>query len=141
MKWVNDEKVCTQCGILKPRSEYYKSTRDGNVSKCKICTGINRENRRLKKLYGITLEEYYKILEEQNHKCLICGSNENSGWGKFHVDHNHKTNKIRGLLCSNCNTAIGLVKENPFVLLKMIKYLKGEKEDEKIPTHEFSVDK
>jgi len=129
MKWTKEGKICTQCKILKTREEYYKNTRDGYFSKCKKCTIVNRENRRLKKTYGINLKDYALILKEQNYRCKICGSTENRGWGKFHIDHNHNTGQIRGLLCSNCNTLLGLCYENGLILLKAIKYLEENKND------------
>lgn len=129
-RWTELGKKCTQCGKVKTREEYYKrtrGTRNEYHSKCKDCSQINRENRRLKQKYGITLEDYNKMLENQKGRCKICGTTKNSGHGKFHVDHNHKTSKVRGLLCSKCNLCLGACNDNALILFKMIKYLKGEK--------------
>ena len=77
-----------------------------------------------KKRYGITLEEYEQILEKQNAVCAICGeSNNHKTQQHLHIDHNHKTGKVRGLLCIRCNTIIGNCKENADVLRKAIKYI------------------
>lgn len=66
----------------------------------------------LKRRYGTTIEEYKKLLENQNHSCAICGMHEGEFKKSLHLDHCHKINKIRGLLCANCNTALGHFKED-----------------------------
>lgn len=73
----------------------------------------------LKSKYGITIEDYYQMVDNQNSKCLIC-KNEYP----LYVDHNHTTHKVRGLLCSDCNSGIGLLKEDENILLSAIKYIK-----------------
>jgi hypothetical protein len=82
-----------------------------------------RRNIELRYLFGITLDDYNKLKENQNYKCAICG-NERSEKKDFHVDHCHSTGKIRGLLCSNCNTGLGQFKDNIELLNKAISYLK-----------------
>ena len=81
----------------------------------------------LKTRYGITREEYDQFLEEQDNVCAICGCKETSKFKsrirELSVDHNHKTGKIRGLLCHNCNNILGRAKDNPLILMKCIKYL------------------
>lgn len=81
---------------------------------------------RLKRKYGITLEDYDKMLADQNGACKTCGSKElsNTSDKYFAIDHCHKTGKVRGLLCSQCNSALGLVKDNIETLENLIKYLK-----------------
>jgi len=81
-------------------------------------------NSKLKKAYGITLKEYNKMLAKQDECCAICKTDIPNGKGNtFHVDHCHETGKVRGLLCSNCNTSLGGFKDNPTLLTKAIKYL------------------
>lgn len=92
-----------------------------------------RESRRKQKLfeYGLTEEDYYRIYGEQKGVCAICKLPETTRWKrggrsgirKLAVDHNHDTAEVRGLLCLNCNLAIGLVKENPDRLRNMADYL------------------
>ena len=60
-----------------------------------------------KREYGITLEDYDLMLIEQEGKCAVCGSDDPKGKGRFHVDHDHDTGKVRGLLCHYCNIAEG----------------------------------
>jgi len=83
-------------------------------------TKTKRKNYDLKRRYGISQEEYDKMYEDQNHRCGICGKESKKS---LHVDHNHDTGKVRKLLCSNCNTMIGLAKENPYILQSAMNYL------------------
>lgn len=85
----------------------------------------------LKKKYGISLEDYLRMEGEQAGKCAICGNPET---GKDHrtkevrnlaVDHCHETGKVRGLLCSKCNTAIGKFNDDINIIEKAIDYLKN----------------
>jgi hypothetical protein len=80
-------------------------------------------NANFKKKYNITLEEYNVKLKNQNHKCYICGLDEIDNKQKLAVDHDHTTGKVRDLLCSKCNTGLGMFKENIDVLSKAISYL------------------
>lgn len=84
----------------------------------------------LKYKFGISLDVYLNMLEAQNGVCLICGNSqpqlENKKYNSLLcVDHNHKTGKIRGLLCRNCNAAIGLLKDSSILLESAYKYLKS----------------
>lgn len=80
-------------------------------------------------LYGITQEQYDILLETQNGLCAICKKIQESKKTKnLYVDHNHKTGRIRGLLCQKCNSAIGLVGESINILEKIINYLKIDAE-------------
>jgi hypothetical protein len=75
----------------------------------------------LKRKYGITEAEYFDMLDKQQGKCAIC---ECEPQGKdFAVDHNHKTGEVRGLLCSNCNTGIGLLGDDVSRLIAARQYL------------------
>ena len=65
------------------------------------------KNKQLKSKYGITLEQYNNMLENQNHYCAMCGRHESEFKRKLAVDEDHTTWKIRGLLCINCNRGIG----------------------------------
>jgi hypothetical protein len=91
---------------------------------------LKDKNRKLLLNFNISLNDYNKMLEAQNGVCAICGRPEMVVDNKKHrikdlsVDHNHKTNKIRGLLCQKCNHLIGLANENLNILLSAINYLK-----------------
>lgn len=131
-----------------------KHTKDGLGTQCKVCrlevqieysktkkgqealkraqekrkgskkNKLNWHKHNLKRHYGITLEEYDKLLEKQDGVCAICGGINING-RRLYVDHNHRTNKIRKLLCHNCNSLIGYAKENIEILTKVIKYLEN----------------
>lgn len=77
----------------------------------------------LKKKFNITLEQYNEILKKQNNCCDICKKSNLNEIKDLSVDHCHKTNKIRGLLCQNCNTALGLLKEDRQIFENGIKYI------------------
>lgn len=81
------------------------------------------KNATLKKTFGITLIEYENIIEFNKNKCPICNTNVDELSKSPHVDHCHSSNKIRGILCTNCNTGLGLFKDNKEALAKAIKYL------------------
>jgi len=71
--------------------------------------------------YGISVEEYDQMLEDQGGTCYICG--EPPQGRALDIDHCHKSGKVRGLLCSNHNRALGLLGDDPALLLKSIEYL------------------
>lgn len=75
------------------------------------------------KSYGITMFEYNTIIEKQGFKCAICGIHENDLKNILFIDHCHVTGKVRGLLCQNCNTGLGMFKDNKEFLAKAIAYL------------------
>lgn len=77
----------------------------------------------LKKNYKISLQEFNKLSKNQNNKCAICLLHKNKLKRGLFVDHCHKSNKIRGLLCGKCNASIGLMNENIFIFKNAIKYL------------------
>lgn len=134
-------KYCNGCKQWKPISEFHK-TENGNYSEyrahCKDCRNKRRneyrrnnperfKNEILRRTFGITLDEYRKILEKQKGVCAICGKPETSTFkGKLRhlsVDHNHETGQVRGLLCNDCNAAIGFFKDDIEILANAIKYL------------------
>lgn len=81
----------------------------------------------LKKFYGITLEDYDRILAAQGGKCAICGADEpdKTGYRKhFDVDHCVSTGRIRGIICTNCNNALGRFQHDENLLMKAIMYLR-----------------
>jgi hypothetical protein len=136
-------KRCTKCKVVKPRSEFYAhgKAKGGVHSECKVCecakqralTAANPEraaliNRRskLKASYGLTLKQYQELLDTQNGTCAVCGTETPGGRGAFVVDHDHKTNRIRGLLCNACNVGLGCFKDDVTTILKAVRYLAGD---------------
>ena len=121
-KWYDENKPhCRQKTILWKLKNPEKNYLYGKKSELKI-------------KYGITLEQYYDMIKNQNNKCFICSIefDKNIKWLKPHIDHDHQTNKVRSLLCLHCNTTIGYAKENINTLSNMINYLKEHKNDEQV---------
>lgn len=82
--------------------------------------------RDLMKKFGLTQEKYQEMFDNQKGVCNICHMSETAKDKKFlSVDHDHKTGKIRGLLCGNCNKSLGGFKDNTVYLHNAIKYLEG----------------
>lgn len=75
--------------------------------------------------YGLTLEEYDRMLETQGGGCGICGGTNPDG-RRLHVDHDHKTGKVRGLLCINCNYLIGRMEASADLLPDMLDWILDE---------------
>lgn len=90
----------------------------------------------LRKSFGLTLDDYSAMMSDQAGVCAICKEHETATRGgkllSMAVDHDHKTGAIRGLLCMNCNKAIGLLKENPTLFERARAYLEHHKERERL---------
>ena len=102
----------------RKEGEYQKRYRALNPEKVKT---MARKTHIMRK-FNMTIEEYESKLSAQNGVCAICESTCATGYN-LAVDHNHITGKIRALLCKNCNTAIGLLKENTDIMTKALNYL------------------
>ena len=79
----------------------------------------------LKRMYGLTKDDYDRLLEAQNNGCAICG-NPCDIHKKLSADHDHQTGRVRGLLCHRCNTGLGCFRDDPNRLLKAVEYLMRE---------------
>ncbi|MBA3757125.1 MAG: endonuclease VII domain-containing protein [Nitrosomonas sp.] len=153
-----NRRYCPGCDKLYPFSHFYKDARgiNGLTRRCKDCHSsksyvsrrkrpnlvseryVSRRKWILLKKYNLTLEEFEILLNKQMRSCKICGKNTEDWWtnktnGGLHIDHHHECGRVRGLLCSGCNTAIGLMSEDPEILKKAIKYLKKSTCCEVIP--------
>ncbi|WP_345543478.1 endonuclease VII domain-containing protein [Microbacterium jejuense] len=71
------------------------------------------------KTYGLTPESYAAMLESQGGKCKLCGLADD----RMPVDHSHETGEVRGILCTSCNTGLGLFREDTALMLRAIEYL------------------
>lgn len=114
--------ICCKCRVDKEPSEFYtdKIRSNGLSSYCKKCLSAGRRRK-----LGVTPEQYEQMLEQQSGVCAICEQPEINR--ELAVDHDHKTNKVRGLLCNNCNQMLGRAKDNIRILTKAIEYLfKGD---------------
>jgi hypothetical protein len=77
----------------------------------------------LRKRYNLTLEQWQEMFDAQQGKCLVCGIHQDSCSKELAVDHDHKTGKVRGLLCCRCNRAVGLMEDDPGLLRKAADHL------------------
>lgn len=108
--------------ILQQRREYYQRNKD----EIKPKVAAYREGRKaslfrsyLKRRYGITFDQWTEMLIAQSGRCAICLD----PMVDPHVDHDHSTGSVRGLLCTNCNTGLGKFKDSPDRLASAIQYL------------------
>ena len=143
------QKKCSKCGETKDLTLFGrdKHKEDGLTSQCKPCYsaqqkvayrrrgGLSPKTRekhkveRLKRQYGLSLEDYDRMLEQQGGVCAICHKpvvlvDPRSGAVKrLSVDHDHETGKVRGLLCHKCNALLGQADDSIFSLLAAVDYL------------------
>jgi hypothetical protein len=134
-------KQCSKCGEHKTEAEFQRRADTGKLrNDCRMCRSkenllryqTNQSTKEahsraslksyLKQRYGMTVEQYQKMFDEQGGKCAICQRPETVA-KRLSVDHCHTTGKVRSLLCHNCNAGIGHFKENPEVLSEAITYL------------------
>lgn len=137
-------KKCTRCLENKPKSEFHKdpSSKDGLNICCRQCRKEyyekNKERSRprtIERTYGIAIEDYNNLLDQQNNRCAICREENESGRA-LSVDHDHSCCKgkkscgkcVRQLLCSSCNFMLGNAKDNPELLKKAAKYVESHRQ-------------
>ena len=139
-------RMCTVCKTAKPFEDFYSGLKAKRQrystnkkylhSRCKECEHkknkiYHKENRakvterqvitHRRKKYGVSEEEYKNMVLSQNNLCAICNNPSNNK--ALAIDHNHTTGEVRGLLCHNCNLAIGLFKEDIAIFNRAIAYL------------------
>jgi predicted HTH domain antitoxin len=117
-------KTCRLCGKLLPFSDFNKSkiNLDRRQSQCKNCV----HNAKMLRKHNMTLAEYNVMLQNQNNGCAICECTaehpNNIGNRWLCIDHCHKTNKVRGLLCNIHNLLLGHANDDPIILRKTADY-------------------
>ena len=129
-------KRCPDCGETKSVDEFYngRRRRDGYCKDCRRKRDRARSQRKtalrydpaerrdykLRRLYGITLDDYNSLLIGQDERCAICGAEEvRRMYGEppsLVVDHNHETRVVRGLLCCACNARLSAIEDEQFML-------------------------
>ncbi len=148
------KKSCNRCGEEKDLEDFYEGSGTfGRMQPCKACKCLAgrlrwtdpdvKAHRKvymaspagramarkcdLKKKFGITPDDYERMLEAQGGHCALCPATVgNSLRPRLHVDHDHETGAVRKLLCSRCNMALGIVGESVELLKAMIQYLLPE---------------
>lgn len=113
-------KFCRSCGEVKPASQWSRrrGSKDGLQSRCKACASRFDRRDHLLRSYGMTVADVERLLAAQDGGCLICRSAPAA-----HVDHDHASGDVRGLLCFRCNAALGQLQDNPVVLRRAARYL------------------
>ena len=132
-----EQKICTRCSSVKPVADFYPQGKYFR-SECKLCSREKgkgayartspevkaRWNRvRRAKTYGLTLEEYDELVSRVT-ACEICGT-DNPGPQDWHIDHDHRTGKVRSILCHNCNLGLGHFQDDPARLRAAADYLEA----------------
>lgn len=140
-KELNREKHCESSKRWKKNNrervnQWNREDREKDPGKYKEWARIGRERlgelrtiKEVTRIRGITLDQYYSLVGSQNNKCGICGESETrknrmGNVARLAIDHCHKTQKVRALLCHGCNTGIGKFKESIELMGKAIEYLK-----------------
>lgn len=111
---------CPQCKDSLEPSAFPKSHQGKNGKACSSCHYKRQRKAFLKRQYGLESEDLDKLLARQRNRCLGCLKDLTDG---YDVDHNHVTNKVRGLLCRHCNLILGLAKEDKARLTRLRLYL------------------
>ena len=109
-------KPCKWCGYI------FNPTGPSNHYCCKECQLESRREAYYVDTYGMTLAQVSEMKEKQGNKCAICQRHPATN-AVFCVDHSHETGKVRGLLCQDCNRALGLLRDNPDSFRRAAEYL------------------
>lgn len=119
-------KKCNKCNIEKTEDQYFNnnSTKDKLSNLCKECDKTKSKEFRINK-YGLTIIEHLDLLKNQDYKCAICGDKDD--WKSLNIDHCHSSGKVRGLLCTKCNTGLGMFNDKTELLLLAATYLEQSK--------------
>jgi hypothetical protein len=128
------EKRCPDCGLTKPLDEFprNRNTKDGRHPYCKPCHNARgKESKQrlyggsrhyhLMRRYGIGADDFDRMVVEQGGVCAICGRPDPE-----HVDHDHETGEVRGILCFNCNGGLGQFRDDVDALRSAAVYLEGK---------------
>lgn len=122
----NKEKAIERATIFNKsdkRKEWKERAKEQNSEYGKKYWQKTKDKKVHLKLYNITLDDYQQMYTIQNGRCSICNILEIESGIVLNVDHCHTTGKVRGLLCRNCNTSLGLLEDNIYIIKNLIKYL------------------
>lgn len=122
--------TCKSCQRIKTNkrraanpSKHRELTKRWRINNPDDSKAINRRST-LKRLYGITPEIVDDMLLSQSNRCAICKSEHPGSKGSWHIDHDHSSGKVRGLLCHYCNIGLGHFKDSQSILKSALSYLK-----------------
>jgi hypothetical protein len=120
--------------VRKQSRESYYRHREERIKKMRAKSSDYKKESFIKSVYGITLADYDKMLASQNGVCAICKQpetrkNKYTGVCRLHIDHDHETGKVRGLLCHSYNFALGAFDDDIRLLEEAVVYLKERGDD------------
>ena len=121
------EKLCKRCGTVKPIGDFWRRPdRAGKrVAWCRSCSMAWHRAHKLASKYGLSVGDYEALVATQGGRCAICGSSDPGRNEVLHVDHDHDTGAVRGLLCFSCNIGLGSFGDDLTRLRAAIAYLGG----------------
>lgn len=127
-------KYCPDCKTVKPRAEWHRATRshDGLGPYCKSCSAERNRRGYLRRTFGLDDASLRAMLDEQGGRCAICRDD-----APQHIDHDHATGEIRGVLCSKCNMGLGLFDDDPARLDSAIRYLRRPRYTQPLEVEEY----
>ena len=118
---------CSFCIKIKKTNEFTFKGVTRAKHQCKLCANKIARSRVVSSAFKITKTEFNNLLKLQNNVCAICLCPETRALGnsepRLCVDHCHKNKKIRGLLCRNCNSAIGMLKDSKEIIMRAASYV------------------
>lgn len=117
---VDGRKKCGRCGVTKSVDEFGRKLHYV-TEMCRVCRGIGLRA----STYGLSWDETARLLESGC--CDVCGLKPDT-LKELHIDHCHESDRVRGVLCNGCNTAIGLTREDPAVLRKLADYVESHRQ-------------
>ena len=129
----SDVKLCPQCGQTLPLTDFHRTRRraEGLARHCRRCAaerseagrragGIKGRRQHPRRRSGVRLVEFDELIAAQDGRCAICDAPDPE-----HLDHDHRTGWVRGILCFNCNGGLGQFRDSPELLAQAVSYLKG----------------
>ena len=110
--------------LKEKKKRWYAKNRERILEKNSTTKASEIRSRHLKRKFGISLEEWNKKLNDQGNKCEACGTYDPGSRYGWHTDHSHSSQQLRGILCHQCNIALGCVDDDLDRLQKLIDYLR-----------------
>ena len=118
--------TCLNCKTPQPPEEFYAHRPERKATsyrtKCRTCLNDDAYFNSIRRQFGLSRDDYQRILESQNRVCAICKEPPTTTM-RLAVDHDHQTGKVRGLLCRECNRGLGIFKDLPERLRAAAAYL------------------
>ncbi len=125
-----DDLKCVDCGETLPLHSFHETRRRPKKAQCRQCMRKSRKRcfdekrlKRIRAIYGLNPDEYRALLEESDWACAICHNYPIDKQRQLHIDHDHKTLEVRGVLCERCNRGLERFMDCPNLLKAASEYL------------------